>query len=241
MSFLKNLFNKKNLSKSKNDTIISSSKSNKEIIESSLTDTQERKVEDLYTSKEKIESVKVGTQEWMLKNLDVVTFSNGVPIEEAKTDADWKYYGEHRIPAWRNYNGDVLYGFVYGKLYNWYAVNDPRGIAPEGWHVATDAEWKTLIEYLGGEKIAGGKLKDTEFGHWVYRSQATNESKFSAKAGGVCNEGGVCYAINEEGNWWTATGWEDYAIVYCIKHQYKNIFRRNINNEAGFSVRCIRN
>ncbi len=103
--------------------------------------------------------VKIGKQVWMIKNLDVDTFRNGDAIPEAKTDEEWVRAGEESKPAWCYYENDPKNGKKYGKLYNWYAVVDPRGLAPKGWHIPSDAEWSSLINYLGGNEIAGKKMK----------------------------------------------------------------------------------
>jgi uncharacterized protein (TIGR02145 family) len=106
-----------------------------------------------------VKGVAIGTQTWTVKNLDVATFRNGDQIPQAKTDEEWKAAGENKQPAWCYYDNKVANGTKYGKLYNWYAVNDYRGLAPAGWHVPTDAEWKVLIKSLGDD--AGKKMKST--------------------------------------------------------------------------------
>ncbi len=103
------------------------------------------------------QTLTIGTQVWMTKNLDVSTFRNGDPIPEAKTNEEWIKAGEEGKPAWCYYNNDTVYGRKYGKLYNWYAVNDARGLAPSGYHVPTDTEWGTLETFLGND--AGTKMK----------------------------------------------------------------------------------
>ena len=108
-----------------------------------------------------IKQVKIGTQTWMGQNLNVDRFRNGDPIPEAKTNEEWQKAIENKQPAWCYYGNSVANGVKYGKLYNWFAVNDPRGLAPAGWHVPTKDEWFILINYLGGYKIAGTKLKST--------------------------------------------------------------------------------
>ena len=105
------------------------------------------------------QTVTIGTQVWMTKNLDVATFRNGDPIPQAKTDEEWEKAGENEQPAWCYYNNDPANGAKYGKLYNWYAVNDSRGLAPSGYHIPSDAEWTRLTDFLGGEKVAGPKMK----------------------------------------------------------------------------------
>jgi uncharacterized protein (TIGR02145 family) len=107
------------------------------------------------------QEIKIGPQIWATKNLDVITFRNGDTIPEAKTNEEWKKAGEEGKPAWCYYDNDPENGKKYGKLYNWYAVNDPRGLAPKGWHVPSDAEWIVLIDYLGGEEVAGTKMKSS--------------------------------------------------------------------------------
>lgn len=107
------------------------------------------------------QTVTIGTQVWMTKNLDVATFRNGDPIPEAKTNEEWKKAGENKQPAWCYYNNDPANGAKYGKLYNWYAVNDPRGLAPIGYHIPSVVEWTIIVEYLGGEEAAGKKMKST--------------------------------------------------------------------------------
>jgi uncharacterized protein (TIGR02145 family) len=98
-------------------------------------------------------------QRWKTTNLAVSHYRNGDRIPQVKRTKDWRAL---TTGAWCWYNNDSATGAVYGKLYNWYAVNDPRGLAPTGWHVPSDAEWDTLITHLGGYyAFAGGRLKDT--------------------------------------------------------------------------------
>ena len=129
-------------------------------------------------------------QEWMAENLSVFYFRNGDPIPVIKTEEAWKKARENREPACCYYENNAEYGTTYGLLYNWYAVNDPRGLAPEGWHVPTDAEWLKLTDYLGGDKIAGTKMKSTS-GWKSYEGEAecSNCKSWSPeqKAGQICN------------------------------------------------------
>ena len=108
-----------------------------------------------------VKGVAIGTQVWTTKNLDVATFRNGDAIPQAKTDEEWNAAGENKQPAWCYYENKAANGTKYGKLYNWYAVNDYRGLAPAGWHVPTDEEWTVLSTFLGGEAVAGKKMKST--------------------------------------------------------------------------------
>jgi uncharacterized protein (TIGR02145 family) len=103
------------------------------------------------------QTVTIGSQVWMNKNLDVAKFRNGDPIPEAKTNEEWVKADKNKQPVWSNYDSNPANGSKYGKLYNWYAVNDPRGLAPEGYHVPTDAEWTKLENFLGSD--SGKKMK----------------------------------------------------------------------------------
>lgn len=98
--------------------------------------------------------------EWMPKNLTTSTFRNGDSIPEVKVDKEWFEAAKEGRPAWCYYNNDPANGKTYGKLYNWYAVNDARGLAPKGWHIPTDREWQILVDSLGGKAVAGGKMKE---------------------------------------------------------------------------------
>jgi uncharacterized protein (TIGR02145 family) len=105
------------------------------------------------------QTVTIGTQVWMNKNLDVSTFRNGDPIPQAKTDQEWQEARLNSQPAWCYYDNEPANGAKYGKLYNWFAVNDSRGLAPAGYHIPTDAEWTTLEKYLGSD--VSKKMKST--------------------------------------------------------------------------------
>ena len=107
------------------------------------------------------QSVTIGTQTWTTKNLDISTFRNGDAIPQAKTDEEWEAAGENKQPAWCYYENNTANGTKYGKLYNWYAVVDTRGLAPAGYHIPTDEEWTVLSTFLGGEAVAGKKMKSS--------------------------------------------------------------------------------
>jgi len=122
------------------------------------------------SSKDEIKaSVKIGNQVWMSTNLNVDIYRNGDIIPQVTDPTAW---AELTTGAWCYYNNDSLKGAIYGKLYNWYAVNDPRGLAPKGWHIPTDEEWITLVNSLGGDTVAGGKMKST--GTWWSASESYN-------------------------------------------------------------------
>ena len=108
------------------------------------------------------QDITIGTQTWTSKNLDVSTFRNGEAIPEAKNRKQWAKAGDNKTAVFCYYEYDSKNGKVYGKLYNWYAVNDPRGLAPKGYHIPSDAEWTILTEFLGGIEIAGKKMKSKD-------------------------------------------------------------------------------
>jgi uncharacterized protein (TIGR02145 family) len=112
------------------------------------------------------QSVTIGTQVWTTKNLDVATFRNGDAIPQAKTDEEWETAGENSQPAWCYYENNAANGTKYGKLYNWFAVIDSRGLAPKGYHIPTDDEWKVLSTFLG-EDVAGKKNEKLKWMGWL--------------------------------------------------------------------------
>lgn len=128
------------------------------------------------------QTVLIGDQCWMMENLKVTHYRNGDPIPHVTDGVTW---GNLTSGAYCNYNNDEGNVATYGRLYNWYAVDDSRNIAPAGWHVPSDAEWQTLVDYLGGDAVAGGKMKEAGTTHWASpNTGATNESGFTALPGG---------------------------------------------------------
>ena len=188
-------------------------------------------------------TVVIGTQHWMEKNLDVMTYRNGDTIPQVTSNAAWAAL---TTGAWCWYNNDPLNGAIYGKLYNWYAVNDARGLAPQGWHIPTDAEWTTLGNLLGGYLVAGGKMKTTGTTRWNSSTSATNESGFSGLPGGYRSNNGTFYNVGNYGDWWgaaesssTNAGYRDLYNNNGALNRYYYSFISSIRN-YGFSVRCLR-
>jgi len=185
------------------------------------------------------QTVTIGTQVWMTKNLDVSTFRNGDPIPQAKTDEEWVKAGDNKQPAWCYYENDPANGAKYGKLYNWYAVSDSRGLAPVGYHVPSDAEWEKLVDYLGGEGKAGDKMKSKQ--GWAEDGNGTNSSGFSGLPGGTRYNYGAFIYIGEYGYWWSFTENNTNDAWNCyLSFNYGDVSRNNLNKEEGFSVRCLR-
>lgn len=131
-------------------------------------------------------TVIIGSQEWMATDLQVTKYRNGDPISNITDGSQWYKYNQG---AWCYYNNDSKYNNPYGKLYNWYAVTDPRNITPAGWHVPSLAEWNTLIAYLGGVDSAGSKLKSDDPSYWPQgNTDATNSTCFNAYPVGNRND-----------------------------------------------------
>ena len=186
------------------------------------------------------QTVTIGNQVWMTKNLDVSTFRNGDPIPEAKTEEEWKRAGENKQPAWCYYENDPANGAKYGKLYNWYAVNDLRGLAPKGYHIPTYAEWEKLTDFLGGENVAGINMKSTS--GWEDNGNGTNTSDFSGLSGGFRVYDGAFGYIVAYGSWWSST--EDdsnYAWSRSLVYDVDYLDRLLSDKPYGFSVRCLMN
>ncbi len=193
------------------------------------------------TSKDSVvyKEVPIGKQVWMTKNLDVAKFRNGDPIPEAKTKEEWEKAGENKQPAWCNYDNNPANGSKYGKLYNWYAVNDPRGLEPKGWHIPSNDEWTVLTDYLGGEEKAGAKMKSKT--GWAEDGNGTNSSGFSGLPGGLRDYDGAFNSIGYYGLWWSSTeDGTDVAWFRGLSCYDGGVVRSDDDKEDGFSVRCLR-
>lgn len=183
-------------------------------------------------------TVTIGTQTWMLKNLEVTKYRNGDAIPQVSNPTAWATL---TTGAWCYYENNTSNGPVYGKLYNWYAVNDPRGLAPIGYHIPTDAEWSILTTFLGGEDISGVKMKATAGWTPFNGITNTNTSGFTGLPGGYRNNNGVFLNIDSYGSWWsasensTANAWYRY-LYYSDSYTYRDDYSKNY----GFSVRCLK-
>jgi len=185
-------------------------------------------------------TVTIGTQIWMKENLKVTHYCNGDPIPNVTNDTAW---GKLTTGAYCVYINDTSYGSTYGNLYNWYTMTDDRNIAPTGWHVPTDYEWKILTTYLGSESIAGGKLKESSFTHWLSPNTcATNSTGFTALPGGFRYCYGEFDFIGGSGFWWSSTKIFQFNAYYqSMSYDSCNIERDNFYYiGSGLSVRCIK-
>ncbi len=183
---------------------------------------------------------------WMSSNLNVDHYRNGDSIPQVTDLNVWKRLS---TGAWCYYNNDPATGEIFGRLYNWYALNDSRGLAPEGWHISTLGEWNELANCLGGIEIAGGALKNSIYGIWMPpNTGATDKILFSALPGGARLYNDVnmtCYFsfLNYTGFWWTSTNYplnSDYGWVKMIGYDRTSISQYNYLKESGFSVRCVK-
>jgi uncharacterized protein (TIGR02145 family) len=180
-----------------------------------------------------------GSQVWMTKNLNVDKFRNGDPIPQAKSEEEWKVAIENKQPAWCYYDNDPSNGTKYGKLYNWYAVNDLRGLAPNGYHIPTDAEWTMLTDYLGGKSSAGKKMKSAS--GWFENGNGTNSSGFSGLSAGSRYYYGAYGSIGEGGYWWSATEFDtNHAWNRSLSYVSDGVNRNYYDKAEGLSVRCLR-
>jgi uncharacterized protein (TIGR02145 family) len=188
-------------------------------------------------------SVMIGDQEWQTKNLDVDRFRNGELIPHAITDEEWKAAGEKGEPAWCYYDNNTENGRLYGKQYNWYAVNDARGLAPQGSHIPTDNEWTTLTNYLGGLEVAGGKMKTTGTAYWSSPNEgASNDSGFSALPGGYRGSDGSFFNIRGSAFFWSAAEYDNGLAWFRDLYANSSVVDRGnyYYKSVGASVRCLR-
>jgi uncharacterized protein (TIGR02145 family) len=185
------------------------------------------------------DDVVIGTQTWTTKNLDVATFRNGDAIPQAKTDEEWGAASENKQPAWCYYENNTANGTKYGKLYNWYAVNDARGLAPAGYHIPTDEEWTVLSTFLGGEDVAGKKMKSTS--GWNVDGNGTNSSGFSGLPGGCRFSFGYFSPVGDGGGWWSASEYDvSDGWGRVLGSSRSSLDRYDYNKGNGLSVRCVR-
>jgi uncharacterized protein (TIGR02145 family) len=197
------------------------------------------------------QEVPIGTQIWSKNNLDVTTYSDGTLIPQVTDSSQWATL---TTGAWCYFNNDSANGSTYGKLYNWYAVvgiydeassknpNLRKKLAPIGWHVPTNNEWTNLSTFLGGNYLAGRKMKSIGTSLWKFpNSPATNESGFSGFPGGSRNDSGTFESIGVLGYWWsTLESISTFAWYWELIHDKSLLVNSDLNKKFGFSVRCIK-
>lgn len=182
-------------------------------------------------------TVRIGKRVWSAENLDVSRYRNGDPIPEVRDPEEWS---KLTTGAWCRYENNPESGKTYGRLYNWYAVNDPRGIAPGGWHVATDADWKALGEALGGPERAGGELKAAKF--WKETDGREGKSGLGVLPSGARRDtDGAFVLAGEYGRLWSSTeSTPERAWGYAVGYFDDALRRGEAGKRLGFAVRCVK-
>jgi uncharacterized protein (TIGR02145 family) len=194
--------------------------------------------------------IQIGTQIWMAENLKTTKYNDGTAIPNITVAATW---AAATTGAYSDYNNTPANSTIYGRLYNWYVVdnnaatkvasNGGKNVCPTSWHVPKDTEWTTLTTYLGGETDASGKLKETNTTHWLSpNTGATNETGFTALPGGIRAYYGTDFWIGDEGFWWSSTeSSTSYAWGREMNHVDADVLRiSNLNKQNGYSVRCLK-
>jgi uncharacterized protein (TIGR02145 family) len=184
-------------------------------------------------------AVVIGSQIWTVENLKTTKYRNGDTIANVTDDTQW-----HNLTtgAYAWYGNNPNNKSLYGALYNWYVVNDLRHITPLGWHIPSDAEWVTLITYLGGEYLAVRKLSETGTVHWTIPSiETTNETGFTAIPGGYRYDYGNYVGIGLSAFWWTSTDvYSSTAYSRSFTENRSYIWQNPTYKIGGFSLRCIK-
>ncbi len=185
---------------------------------------------------------KLGPQEWISSNLNTSKFQNGDIIPEAKTLEEWVKAGSEKKPAWCYFENDPENGKKYGKLYNWYAISDPRGLAPKGWHVAINADWMTMVKNLLGIDYAGPKLKSKT--GWKSKNGSDNIG-FAALPGGWRDENGKFKDLGAICQFWSNSEPVEVQksnLIYSMRLNDRSVEVSYIKmkKESGLSVRCIK-
>jgi len=184
-------------------------------------------------------TVTIGTQVWMAENLKTTRFNDGSAIPLITDSATWS---NALTPGYCWYNNDsITVKNPYGALYNWFAVNTGK-LCPPGWHVPTNADWAILINTLGGDSIAGGKMKESTTKHWKSpNTGATNVSGFTSLPGGVRTFDNNFYGYTEAGYWWSATEYYEWAATFIVLgYSYKELYQGTGSARMGLSVRCLK-
>lgn len=184
-------------------------------------------------------TVRIGMQTWMTENLKTTKLNDGTEITLVVDSLEWQ---KSTAPAYCWYENDSSNKNIYGALYNWHTVGTNK-LCPNGWHVPSNTEWKTLTVYLGGESVAGGRLKEAGTLHWKKpNTGATNKSGFTGLPGGFRHAAfSRFYYAGFFGYWWTSTALKtEYARHRHLGYEYKYVFRNRFHKRTGFSVRCLK-
>jgi uncharacterized protein (TIGR02145 family) len=190
-------------------------------------------------------TVVIGTQTWMAENLKVTHYRNNEPITNETNFENWQ---TQQTGFYCDYEDDENNGNIYGHLYNWYAVSDNRNLSPEGWHVPSHEELTILIDYLGGASVAGEKLRETGYVHWLMElnglslPQGTNTSGFTAIAAGYLNPTGKFYGdLKWNTTFWSSTNQTERYTYSLTIDKANGVYLASSDKNPGFSIRCIKN
>lgn len=190
------------------------------------------------------ETILIGDQLWMAENLKVTHYNDGDVIPTGYSGSEWTSLTEGAYAIYDNSSSNVE---IYGNLYNWYAGVDIRGLCPEGWHVPSDDEWIILTDFLGGESVAGGKMKETGFEHWDSpNTGATNESGFTALPGGTRGghvlDGGSYIRKTSFAYFWSTQGVvSNSGVLFELGYNNSSFTSGSLRKKSGCSVRCVKN
>jgi uncharacterized protein (TIGR02145 family) len=183
-------------------------------------------------------TVTIGAQVWMTSNIKTTKYNDGTAIPLVTDNTAWSNL---KTPAYCWYNNDATTNkSTYGALYNWYSVSSTK-LCPTGWHVPSYADWTTLITYLGGVNVTGGKLKEAGTSHWLSpNTGATNETFFTYLPGGVRYSFGDFTQIGDNGYLWSSDD-STQGPSYTATNSWNSVlYRGNVNKKTGFSVRCLK-
>ena len=183
-------------------------------------------------------TITIGTQEWMAENLRTSKYNDGSNIPHVSDNTSWENL---TTGAYCWYDNDQAYEIPFGKLYNWFAVNNANGLCPDGWHIPDDSEWSTLVNFLGGASSAGGAMKATGFKHWEFQNiGATNSSGFSGLPGIRDTDGDFPFQ-GFLGYWWSATDAGSNAGDMGLFYDSAGVNQASDDKNYGFWVRCLKN
>lgn len=186
-------------------------------------------------------TITIGTQTWMAENLRTTKYRSGKVIPKVIDNSEWTSLTSGAYCNYKNTESNDTIA-TYGRLYNWYSVNDSLNIAPKGWHVPTNTEWNILITYLGGESVSGGKLKENGTTHWPSpNTGADKDNDFTALPGGIRDTNGLFLYANFNGFFWSSSEYDVlYSMSWVMYNNDSSISNYGYTKNSGLSVRCVK-